>query len=613
MEMELMSPAAKSSSLSPRALRDRAEVAMLAAACGDALGWPIEPRGNRVGGTARVKPEFAFMDWERREGGGYSPFQRRVPAGTYSDDTQLILAVARSLSLGDDWWAHLTELELPLWTLYQLGGGGGVQRAARSWSMGRPPWAQSREAAKYFSAGANGVVMRILPHALYGAQEETFAPIARRIVADGITTHGHPRALVGALAAGYGTWTALRWQGKVGYGDLIERCLRDHETWSELPDVADYAPDWRKHANRTGDESYLRSWSTTVDEMLHLLDQCREAIGRGPLARDHQVLESLGVFEKQGGGAGTRTAAAALYFASRYVARPPAGLLAAAFARRSDTDTIACATGALLGALTGEDWIGGLASELQDSTYMHELAANVVQHESVDVERVQWTPQLKRQIRAELRELEVGQRIPLPVFHEAIVERIEHPETRSANAITIWWLNTTIGQHLAITDVVRGAKPRDKDVTRPTLSQQRRDQQLAIEDEVAPRRAPPTPSFWVEVPVRDLEHSIELYGRLLGIPVRRRGPGYVVFGSNLVLEQVDATASDHPGARRDASLNSDRVVGVQLRSPEIPKTRQRIADAGFTVSDLEQHPGEERFRVLDPDGNVIEVRGPAPA
>jgi ADP-ribosylglycohydrolase len=200
--------------------------ALLAAACGDALGWPVEPRGNRVGGTRDLEPQLRFIEWTRREGGRYAPHERRIPPGTYSDDTQLLLAVARSLVTGEGWWARLTQLELPLWTLYELGGGGAMRRAAQSWAKGIAPWskeAKPAERRKYFDAGSNGVVMRIAPHAIYGGADRSFDRVAERIVADGLTTHGHPRALVGALAAGYAIWTALRWRGKLGYGELVKK------------------------------------------------------------------------------------------------------------------------------------------------------------------------------------------------------------------------------------------------------------------------------------------------------------------------------------------------------------------------------------------------------
>ena len=79
-------------SAAPGLLPQRAEAAMLAAAVGDALGWPQENRASRVGGRRGVEPELEFSEWRRREGGSYAPHEETIAAGTYSDDTQLILA-----------------------------------------------------------------------------------------------------------------------------------------------------------------------------------------------------------------------------------------------------------------------------------------------------------------------------------------------------------------------------------------------------------------------------------------------------------------------------------------------------------------------------------------
>jgi ADP-ribosylglycohydrolase len=98
--------------------------AFLGAAVGDALGWPNEDRASRVrneGATAVVR---SFQRWIRRSGGRYFLHEDVILAGAYSDDTQLLLCTARSLLRGHAWWQHLATCEVPLWTLYERGGGG---------------------------------------------------------------------------------------------------------------------------------------------------------------------------------------------------------------------------------------------------------------------------------------------------------------------------------------------------------------------------------------------------------------------------------------------------------------------------------------------------------
>jgi ADP-ribosylglycohydrolase len=578
----------------PAGLTTRARAAMLTAACGDALGWPVEARGQRVGGTSGLQPKLAFIEWTRREGGGYTPYQRRVPAGAYSDDTQLMLAVARSLTRGDAWWEHLTQFELPAWTLYELGGGGAVKRAAQGWAKGQPPWEAKKSAdrQRYFGAGANGVAMRILPHAIFGAEDARFDRVRERIVADGVTTHGHPRALVGGLVAGYAMWSALRWSGKVHYGELIDDCLGERQAWSRFPEAA-LGPDWSEAAEEGLGTSLEAIWRQTCEEMAALLSLCKDAIERGSLARDGDVLEDLGAFGREG-GSGTRTAAAAIYLASRYVAKPTAGLLAAAFARRADTDTIACLTGAMLGAFSGDDRVDGLASDLQDGGYIHRLAGQVAGHEVDPGPRLDWPRQEKSRLLRKLAEVEPGQTISLPLFGTSCVEATERPQTKSANEIRIWWLSTQMGQTLAITSSKKIPK-RAAESEGP--APQDRPGQMNMEEEPGVVQ-----STWSFIFVRSLPEALHLYRDLLGIPVRRAQGRFAVLVGNVVLEE---SAENEPAGRK--SFKAPGVVGVFVQPQALARLHSQITEAGYRTSDIGPGRHGKRFRLQDADGHVIEV------
>jgi len=84
---------------------ERVRGALLGVAVGDALGWPQEDRSNIVGGArARdVEPQAAFRAWRRAAGTQYARYEEPVREGEYSDDTQLMLAVARACLQGDAW------------------------------------------------------------------------------------------------------------------------------------------------------------------------------------------------------------------------------------------------------------------------------------------------------------------------------------------------------------------------------------------------------------------------------------------------------------------------------------------------------------------------------
>ncbi len=240
----------------------------LGAAVGDALGWPQEARGGLVGGQRerdRATPRPEFRSWTRLAGHYSNRYQDPVRPGEYSDDTQLLLAAARSCLAGERWWERLTEVELPAWPLYQRGGGGAVLTAAASWADGRSPWrgegsARAQAAEKrYRGAGANGVAMRIAPHVLWADNPDG---LIRRIVRDGITTHGHPRALVGALVYAFALFHAASSRATHGFGDSVEAataCLIDADRvlpalpphWGTAHDLEVFAVTWQETNKET--------------------------------------------------------------------------------------------------------------------------------------------------------------------------------------------------------------------------------------------------------------------------------------------------------------------------------------------------------------------------
>lgn len=251
---------------------------LLGAAVGDALGWPQEARGGLIGGQkARDgrEPAAEFRAWTRTAGRYSSRYRDPVRAGEYSDDTQLLCATARACLARADWLERLTLAELPAWPVYQRGGGGAVLSAAGAWAEGRAPWdagrTQKGRAARerYMSAGANGAAMRIAPHAVVASNPRE---LADRVLRDGLTTHGHPRALVGAVLYAAALDRALRLQGTVGYGDLID-AARDGllpgdravaalpEGWGDDRDRAGFASAWEATL-AVRPNIYLPPWAT---------------------------------------------------------------------------------------------------------------------------------------------------------------------------------------------------------------------------------------------------------------------------------------------------------------------------------------------------------------
>lgn len=401
-------------------IHSRALGAMLGAAYGDALGWPNERSRNKA-----KAPEAGALHklraWQRDQSTQFAILRFEIEKGSYSDDTQMILCLSRALLKSDQWYKHYTIKELPFWLLYQRGGGGATKSAVKAWASGIAPWL-SDEKERFFNAGGNGVAMRVLPHAIMGYKLD-FGHTAHNILLDGITTHGHPLALVGALAYGYALWYTLR------QGSLANHTLRSAPSGNEASQgnsegvaidgngvgpypsaelfyeanfakvVLDAIDEWsacaldydlpesfielaQDSSSSGANYSYRALWDEAVATMQKYLvtaaSSCEHitvALAKVKSTTGAHVaspafyeqveklndnsLKALNCFDKNVSGSGTVAAAVAIYQASAYLHDPVRGIVRLAFAKGSDTDTNASMAAALLGSVYGEGFIDG--------------------------------------------------------------------------------------------------------------------------------------------------------------------------------------------------------------------------------------------------------------
>lgn len=342
----------------------RAEAALLGALAGDALGWRAETSGvptGHGGGAA------TFSAWR------ITGSTEEVDAGGTSDDSQLTLAIARArvhggLEGGSDWWPVWTETELPLWGLYERGGGRATRAAASSWALERAPWdADDHGAVKaYFHGGGNGVAIRALPHVIAHLTGATPEALMRDVFLDGVTTHGHPRALVGAQVQAIAGF--LLAQGQIGpSADALIDAVLAYFPWH--PPRA--LPVWWAAADQAMGWSHEAQWQDAAAEMKQLLEAVRRGIAEGMTA--DAVVDELGARGPMG-GAGTVSVAAALHLVSRWRGDPVGAVLFAAECRGTDADSIASMTGGLLGLTHGRDWQPPGWLEVQDGALALALA-----------------------------------------------------------------------------------------------------------------------------------------------------------------------------------------------------------------------------------------------
>jgi ADP-ribosylglycohydrolase/catechol 2,3-dioxygenase-like lactoylglutathione lyase family enzyme len=581
---------------------ERAEGAFLGAAVGDALGWPVEDRSGRVGGRRDLEPSFEFIAWRRREGGRYQPHEEEIQSGSYSDDTQLTLAVARARLAGSEWWSLFTRYELPFWLLYERGGGGATKRAAKSWSRATPPWLD-KEARRYFDAGGNGVAMRIAAHCLVPGAA-TFGEVASAVIADGISTHGHPRALVGAVLQAYAIRRSLDQRGILGYGALIEDVLGS-EDWREFRKPEEVASEWEELADNHFSRPYRDIWNEIVEETEQMLEIARTGISRGSLAVDRPVLEQIGAFGPSS-GAGTVTAVGGVFLASRHAAQPASGVTAAAFAKGADTDTLAAMTGAILGAIHGTDWLASAARQVEDAGYIRALAQRLLRTtDAPDVELEAVPLPTTRSFWKKFGEPQTGQSVGLPGGRAGKVIAVTRHDTKRLDLLPVTWVvETEEGQTLHFKRVRKIAKA-DQAVLGST------DQERSAASDLDRR-----PRIGVVLHVSDLRRARWFYEHVVGLEISKEARERTVFAGLLALEplprSLQAEREDEQlalaGVEAKPSFDTSCAVTIYVQTLQFEDIYNRIEKASLPISDVTVQQGRPMFRCLDPDQNVVEFR-----
>lgn len=561
---------------------DKAIGSMLGAAFGDALGWPNErfakPRNPNESLSDLAK-------WLRKSGGRFYPYEEIIGAGEYSDDTQLILAVGRSLLSGDKWWDRFTRQELPFWSFYERGGGGATKRAVAGWLIGAAPWlsaAPAQNAKRYFDAGGNGVAMRILPHVIFSAGEERFGLISKRVLMDGLATHGHPRALVGAIAYAYALWISLRHEGRLEYGELIAKLVENVDSWSQLPNISQELPDWKLNAERYVPR-YADVWKSAVYETIEYLKIAKDELSKGVLVSDDAALRRLHCFDNAISGAGTVAAVASVYLASRYAPNPINGVVKAAYAIGADTDTIASMTGGLLGAVCGASWISSNREKIQDSKYLTLLAQKLVAHELDSAHRVSHVNNIAKWVDVAFS-LPNEKKVISPIGVEMTVYVRETVQSKSGKfRVEQRKFVSSYGQTFFFNKIMK------KDVGDIGLFS-------------ADNKKSGHMHGGAKLISGSLERSKMFYAGLLGLKVKKETEEMVVFEQGLVIVPQGYNVS-LPGNIKLRALMYTQVA-------EIDSCFVRVEKAGVEIVTRLTAWGNSParfFRCFDPDGNIVEV------
>jgi len=341
------------------------------AAAGDALGWITELSGGEGGVIRRTGDSKVVqtVSWERIIG-GKSGVKVKLPAGTYSDDTQLRLAVSRSIQpTGFFDVESFAKIELTVWLNYALGGGIGTKAAAQNLTKRSVNWFSNffvNEKQNYFRSGGNGAAMRIQPHVWCTFNSQYNDDFILNVLKDSLVTHGHPHGFCGAV------FHALMLQDTIKtrkipaphdwhkYLDVIKNLNEVIESDSQLKTF------WLSSWERENDKSLKRGLQEFVDEVSKDVEIIINHLGEiNP--NFHEILYSLGCLTKKYKGSGIKTALASGVLAYLFQNRDiKEALICAANELDSDTDTIATMCGSLLGSLSSTlpNW------DIQDSFYI---------------------------------------------------------------------------------------------------------------------------------------------------------------------------------------------------------------------------------------------------
>lgn len=563
----------------------RAEGAVLGAAIGDALGWPYESRARRAGGKQRPEA-LAFQAWIKRSGGQFRSYEEHIGPGEYSDDTQLILATGRSRLKGTNWHEHWAFSELPLWLSYERGGGGATRRSASALLGGKLPWQQKKneDVNRFYQAGGNGVAMRVLPLCILHGGSDNWAQLASEIIANGVCTHGHPNALLGALAYGFMLWSSLRSSETLSYGQLLRECRERQSIWSLFPNIDSYWPDWNNITQHSVPD-YNQQWDESRQQMLHLITKAEDALNAGALAMDEDAYASFGCFNPNVNGSGLVAAVSALYLASRYASSPIKGLRYAVQAVGSDTDTIASMTGALLGSICGKIWISDFEKGIQDRQGLKDFSKYLLLPPPVDatpISKIQ-----KKEIESILDRLgnsNYGEYLDLPIGN-ASIEMHDGVQSKTKTLLARSWRATlSSGQSIFFKDL--------KTVKHKNES----SHEMPLFNQYGHAKVPSACRVGISLQSRDISSAKMFYSEALGLPISKETQRLINFMGVLTLTRHD---------NGDSNTCKSKIF---IEVPDLMRCFSEVQRFANSCPIL-QPPGTKgtHFTCIDPDGNQVDV------
>ena len=338
--------------------KKRIRGSMLWAAYGDALGFITElcdrsTLSHRTRGTTRITE---LISW-RRKIGGMNGVSWQFEAGTYSDDTQLRLAVCRTIRGDGDFDVEpFAKVEIPIFLSYALGAGIGTKAAADSLKKASVSWNTNffeTKRSRYVDGGGNGAAMRIQPHVWSALPDTSEEELVGRVLRDSVVTHGHPVGLLGAVFHALHLHRKLKGESiePADWGEIVDRLEIVPEIASKDDDLALlWIPEWERRSGRAFRDAIVE----VISELRLDLEQVLRVLSSAPASEDPEqvyarVATEIGAFDRRCRGSGTKTALLAATVSHLFADNCHGGMVTCANLLGTDTDTIATMAGAVLG------------------------------------------------------------------------------------------------------------------------------------------------------------------------------------------------------------------------------------------------------------------------
>lgn len=331
------------------------------AAFGDALGFVTELGDEntflyRINGKTK---DWGRVEWRRKIGGQFG-CQIDLPPGTYSDDTQLRLAVSRAINADGSFQKEsFAKIELPAWRCYALGAGSGSLAAADNLTKKTVGWNSNFYNTKkinYCNGGGNGAAMRIQPHIWATSRWGHPNTYILDVFSDAIITHGHARGFLGAVFHGISLAMTLSYKKPLPYSqwyDILPFLENIHALIKKDMFISTvWLPRWEEQTS----SNFVEQTSIVIKEYKQYIDEFSQHKNGSPKERYYSFAKAIGAIGGRETGSSVKTtilaAAAALLFQNE---DPVSCLQTTASVFNSDTDTIATMTGALLGAFVNNE------------------------------------------------------------------------------------------------------------------------------------------------------------------------------------------------------------------------------------------------------------------